>query len=246
LKESEVEGAFAAQVTTSLVKYRPQDAVLFYGSQMGQSSAYSKTYTQLLKDVDNLLTLHPSQQGTPGRPAGDLGPLLRSTLVLLHTAWENYVEQVAVESLNFLLQQLGNDHAQLHRRMKTKLGQSKDPWSLAGSAWQGETRSAVENAVKKLNTPNVANTEDLLDLAIGLEDGLHDISWQNKAPAKIVEEVNEFVHDIRGEIVHKGTVPGDLNKTGVTAWRDFFNKLVLKLDAKISAHLHQATGTAPW
>jgi hypothetical protein len=68
----------------------------------------------LIQDVQNLITLHPSTEGTRGRPAGDTGPLLRSALVLLHTAWENYVERVAVEGLNFLLGQIGSDHTKLH------------------------------------------------------------------------------------------------------------------------------------
>jgi hypothetical protein len=213
---------------------------------MGQSTAYTTTYTQLLKDVNNLLTLHPSSQGTAGRPAGDLGPLLRSTLVLLHTAWENYVEQVATEGLEFLLSQIGDDHTRLHHTLRSKLGSNRDPWSLAGTAWKSEARSTVAKTVGKLNTPNVENTENLLDLALGLADGLQGISWQNKTSAKIVEEVDEFVHDIRGEIVHKGTTPLPLNKAGVTEWGGFFDKLVVRLDDKVGAHLGGLSGTAPW
>ena len=59
-------------------------------SLMGNSKAYSDRFDSLMQDVRNLDALHPAVKGTPGRPPGDTGPLLRSMVVLLHTAWENW------------------------------------------------------------------------------------------------------------------------------------------------------------
>jgi hypothetical protein len=213
---------------------------------VGNSQAYSQTYGSLTQDVQNLITLHPSTEGTPGRPAGDTGPLLRSAVVLLHTAWENYVERVAVEGLDFLLGQIGSDHTKLHPALEQKLAALKNPWALAGTGWQAEARNAVGREVGRLNTPNVENTEKLLDLAIGLPDALHGISWPKMAKAKVLANVDEFVHDIRGEIVHKGTTPGPLHKGGVKSWINFFDGLVSRLDQKIGTHLETETGSAPW
>src|ERR1700683_1711879 len=96
------------------------------------NSQASQTYDSLIQDVQNLITLHPSTEGTRGRPAGDTGPLLRSAVVLLHTAWENYVERVAIEGLEFLLGQIGSDHPKLHHALEQKLAALKNPWALAG------------------------------------------------------------------------------------------------------------------
>ena len=126
------------------------------------SLAYSQTYHSLQQDAQNFVTLHPSQSGTAGRPAGDTGPLLRSTIVLLHTAWKNYVEQLAVEGLEAVLTWAGSDDSKLHTAMREKLGALKDPWALAGSRWQTKARAAVQNEAGRLNTPNVANSEALL------------------------------------------------------------------------------------
>jgi len=90
---------------------------------VGNSQAFSQTYDSLIQDVQNLITLHPSTEGTRGRPAGDTGPLLRSAVVLLHTAWENYVERVAVEGLDFLLGQIGP----IIRSCTTLLNRSSQP-----------------------------------------------------------------------------------------------------------------------
>jgi len=213
---------------------------------VGNSQAYSQTYDSLIRDVQNLITLHPSAKGSPGRPPGDTGPLLRSAVVLLHTAWENYVERVAVEGLNFLLGEIGSDHTKLNHALKHELGALKNPWALAGTGWQAEARNTVGREVGQLNTPDVENTEKLLDLAIGLPDALHSISWPKMAKAKVLGNIDEFVHDIRGEIVHKGTTPGPLDKGGVRSWIAFFNGLVSRLDKKVGTHLETETGTAPW
>lgn len=201
-----------------------------------RSNAYVMTYLSLMQDVQNLLVAHPAQDGSPGRPAGDTGPLLRSAIVLLHTAWENYVEQVAVEGLENLLKQIGSDHTELPHRLRSELGTVKNPWVLAGDGWKSEARAAVEREANRLNTPNVSNAEKLLDLAIGLPDALHGVSWRGTSNQKVLANLDEFVHNIRGEIVHKGTTPGPLHKGGVEGWINFFDRLVSQIDSKVLEH----------
>jgi hypothetical protein len=83
-------------------------------------------------------------------------------------------------------------------------------------------------------------------LAIGLPDALHGISLPSMAEAGVLANVDEFVHDIRGEIVHKGTTPGALDKRGVRSWISFFDGLVSRLDTKIGTHVEIGTGVALW
>lgn len=233
------------QRTTTPRRARTADDARRTIDAVGTSQAYSQTYDSLIQDVQNLITLHPSTEGTRGRPAGDTGPLLRSAVVLLHTAWENYVKQVAIEGLDFLLGQIGSDHSKLHRALEQRLTAVKNPWALAGTAWQAEARNAVGQEVGLLNTPNIKKTEKLLDLAIGLPEALHHISWPNVGNAKVLANVDEFVHDVRGEIVHRGTTPGPLHKGGVNSWIKFFDDLASRLDKKIGTHLETETGARP-
>ena len=213
---------------------------------MGNSQAYAVTYDALMKDVVNLLDNHPSGAGSSGRPPGDTGPLLRSTIVLLHTAWENYVETVALEATDFLLSSIADDHARLHHALRRKLGERKDPWALAGDAWKVEARNAVQGAAGSLNTPDVLNTEQLIDLAIGLPAVMHDLKWKGRARDSAISELNSFVLDVRGEIVHKGTTPSALDKNGVRHWVTFVEGLVPRMDARIAEHLAARLGAAPW
>lgn len=199
-----------------------------------------------MQDVQNLDALHPAPKGTRGRPPGDTGPLLRSMVVLLHTAWENYVEQVALEGLDFLLEEIAHDHSKLPHTLRQRVAKVQNPWALAGNSWQAESRQALVIDVGRLNTPNVENTEKLLELAFGFADGLRGIRWRNMSNAKVLANVDEFVHEIRGEIVHKGTTPGALHKAGVTSWITFFSYLTSRLDDEIGKHLVTVTGKSPW
>lgn len=207
------------------------------------SNAYVMTYKSLMEDVQNLLVAHPAQSGSPGRPAGDTGPLLRSAIVLLHTAWENYVEQIAIEGFNDLLKRIGSDHTRLPHRLRSELGTVKNPWALAGEGWKSEALAAVERDANRLNTPSVANTEKLLDLAIGLPEILHSVSWRGASNQKVRGKLDEFVHDIRGQIVHRGTTPGRLHKGGVEWWIVFFNRLVAQIDSKVLEYRHLPYGS---
>ncbi|WP_157184003.1 HEPN domain-containing protein [Nocardia takedensis] len=201
------------------------------------SNAYVMTYLTLRQDVQNLLVAHPSQSGSPGRPAGDTGPLLRSAIVLMHTAWENYVEQTAIQGLDDLLRRIGSDHTKLPRELRSELGKTKNPWALAGDGWKAAAKNAVAREADQLNTPTVEKTENLLNLAIGLPTALHTVSWQGTSNQKVRASLDEFVTKLRGEIVHKGTTPGRLHKGEVEGWIKFFDRLVSQLDSKVLKHL---------
>lgn len=214
---------------------------------MVNSRAYDSTFVPLMRDVQNLLNAHPSTGGTPGRPPGDTGPLLRSAIVLLHTAWENYVEQVALESFDFLLVEIGDDHQRLSGDLRKSLGSRKNPWSLAGNGWQTEARKDISAQIAQLNTPNCANVESLIFAAIGLADSLAGLTWQRHQDSqKNRDDLDEFVQVIRGEIVHKGTTPTPLHKGGVKSWISFIRNVAERLDDKISAHLLAELGSSPW
>lgn len=207
-------------------------------------------YDRLNSDVGSLLDLHPSIANPgPGRPPGDTGPLLRATVVLIHTAWENYVEQAILEANAWILSHIGASHADLPtglRRAVASHAQKFDPFDITGTGWSNVARRHVETKVGKLNTPNAQNVNELTKDCTGVDAIMGEISWTNRTSQQVEVLLNTFVHDVRGEIVHKGTTPGPLNLPGVRDWRDFAGRLVSKYDLKLSACLADKHGAAPW
>lgn len=204
-------------------------------------------FQNLLADAENLLSAHPSEKGTAGRPAGDTGPLLRSTLVLIHTAWENYVEQSILEASEVMFAQIGDDFSKLPEAIRQSLNDNaKDAWSLAGDQWKNSARAFVEGEISDLNTPNVKNTRSLHRRCLDISGAFDSCGWPNYTAAKVKKALDEFVHDIRGEIVHKGTVPGPLNKGGVESWRDYFVRLVKRMEKSVEEKFTERWSVPPW
>lgn len=212
-------------------------------------SAAGDVYDRLDADVGTLLDLHPAVANPgAGRPPGDTGPLLRSSVVLIHTAWENYVEQFVLEAASALLATIGDDHTRLpgglRRGLEEKFGD--DPWALAGTGWRTEAVASVQVAVGRLNTPNSNAVEGLCKKYLGIRDVFDRCGWQNKQPEAVRADLDQLVHEVRGEIVHKGRTVGPLTLGGVRSWRDFVGRLVQRLDTVTADEFESAHGTRPW
>jgi hypothetical protein len=99
-----------------------------------------------------------------------------------------------------------------------------------------------------MNTPGVEEVTKLLSLALGIDDALRQCSWSQMAPDTIKEYLGgkgsgnreEYRHgliEIRGEIAHRGTTPGDLNTRGVRDWVQWLAHLADQLDEVIRQHV---------
>ena len=209
-----------------------------------------RTYDKLDSDVGSLISLHPkvAEPGV-GRPPGDTGPLLRATVVLIHTAWENYVEQAILEANAWILGEIGDDHSALPHGLRQAVAThaaKKDPWAITGNGWSQIARAHAEGKVARLNTPSRDNVNDLTEECTGVVDILASVSWRNKKHDQVSDDLNQFVHEIRGEIVHKGTTPGPLDLTGVKDWRGFTGRLVGAFDQKLAMGVKKIHGASPW
>ena len=192
---------------------------------------------KILSDVDSLLENHPaSKDPKSGKPAGsEYGPLLRSGTALCYTAWEVYVEEALIETVEWLLE--NRQPQELPKAMRDWVAkESSDPWAFVGDLWRSEVLRLVRNRVegdeqgrRGFNTANVHNVRSLYREILGF-DPLQGIRWQNKPNAAVRADISLLVQ-VRGEIVHKGRTPGALNLGGVRGWADFVRRLTEKFDA---------------
>lgn len=87
--------------------------------------------------MDSPLDHHPAQKDPkPGKPAGPgYGPLLRAGTALCYTAWEVYVEESLLETVQWFV---GNSSpADLPEALRTWVaGQTGDPWTFVGESWR--------------------------------------------------------------------------------------------------------------
>ena len=191
---------------------------------------------ELLEDVNSLLDHHPAQKDPkPGKPAGPgYGPLLRAGTSLCYTAWEVYVEESLIETVEWLLANKKAD--ELPEKLRSWVAeQSSDPWVFVGDSWRSAVLELVRLRIEGdsdgrcgFNTANVGGVESLYKSILGFCP-LREIKWQKKTNAAVRKQVSELVI-IRGEIVHRGSTPDALNLGLVRNWADFVRRLIEKFD----------------
>ena len=195
-----------------------------------------KAAQELLGDVNSLLDHHPAQKDPkPGKPAGPgYGPLLRAGASLCYTAWEVYVEESLIETVEWLLTNKKAD--ELPEKLRSWVAeQSSDPWVFVGDSWRSAVLELVRLRIEGdsdgrygFNTASVRGVESLYKSILGFCP-LREIKWQKKTNAAVRKQVSELVK-IRGEIVHRGSTPDALNLGLVRNWADFVRRLIEKFD----------------
>ncbi|MCB6401424.1 HEPN domain-containing protein [Schaalia odontolytica] len=196
-----------------------------------------KTAAELLSDVDSLLDLHPASKDHKSGTSTALGygPLLRSGVALCYTAWEVYVEEALVETVEWLLENL--EPQELPKAMREWVAKDRpDPWLFVGDSWRAESLRRVRAHIEGddegrygFNAASVGKVIRLYTDILGF-DPLSSVTWQNKTNAAVKNGVADLFA-IRGEIVHKGATPGHLNLGGARGWVDFVRRLTEKFDA---------------
>jgi len=208
-----------------------------------------ETYNRLSGDLDTLLKLHPNAENPgPGRPTGDTGPLLRAGIVLLVTAWENYVEQVAAEAFSRIRPIVLTDRAKLSSHLDTavRAAAKKDPWSVTGVGWERVVDAEVETLISDLNNASSGQVDGLFSKALAIGDCIDGVTWRGKTAGKVRSDLKDLV-DLRGEIVHKGQTYSSLDLDGVKSWRNFVDRCVPAFDAMLANELTSRYGIErPW
>lgn len=194
----------------------------------------------LLNDVEILLSHHPATEDPRrGRPAGpSYGPLLRASTALCYTAWEVYVEEALVETVDWLV--ANRSPREFPKALREWIvANIADPWDLVDAAWHDKVHDAVRDRVDGddegrfgFNTANVSNVESLYQELFGVSP-LREVSWQGKANREVRKDVARLVK-IRGQIVHRGSTPGTLDLAGAKAWASFVRRLIEKFDDRLA------------
>jgi hypothetical protein len=175
----------------------------------------------LLQDAAELSTAHRSlRTGQRGRQWG-LGALNRATVVLCVSAWEAYVEGIAREGIDALM-----------------------PVGASAAAWGAVTTPALAQ-IKRFNTPDAAQTKQLLKTCVGVDDVSAAWAWQKCNTQSCINYLNAVLL-LRHQIAH-GVNPRPVVHNSYATWLPgFFRNLARCTDGAVSAHIQTLTGRAPW
>lgn len=209
-------------------------------------SAATTTYALLRADVDTLMGLQTSSD-EPQRSTNANEPLLRAAVVLLVTAWENYVEQAVPEAFEHVMM-TNDDPRKLSRHLQETISRAakSNAWTVTGDNWRTVVVDEVADQIGRLNNAASGNVDRLIALALGIDSFLSRVSWPAYPPIDVVAELRDLVNEVRGEIVHKGRTPTALNVPGLKQWLSFVDKLVAESDGRLASEVNVIWGSSPW
>ena len=158
--------------------------------------------------------------------------------MLLVTSWENYVEQ-AISEIPEHLMTINDDPRKLSQHLQGAISRAAemDAWTVTGNNWRFVVIGKVADLVGKLNNAASGNGDRLIVLALGIDSFLSRVSWPAYPPIDVGAEVRDLVNEVRGEIVHKGRTPSDLNTPRLEPWLSFVDRLVAESDTRLASEV---------
>ncbi|WP_414606048.1 hypothetical protein [Stenotrophomonas pavanii] len=175
-----------------------------------------------------------------GKPKAGERALFAASVVFLYGVWENYVEQLAIETAEALSASIPPSKAP--EKIKREL-ENKSAWELSVSpgwraAWVDivKKKAVGDDAAEKqhgINTVRHGTVVYILQLA-GIQDPFAGVVAAPPAHLLLaspsVKDAIEALVRLRGEIVHTGQVPDSLVKSHVTEWTTFVEQLTKQID----------------
>jgi hypothetical protein len=186
------------------------------------STAFTTFLRPLLDDALEIDRAHQSlRTGNAGRQWG-LGSLNRAAIVMTLSAWEAYVEELAVEAVDSFM-----------------------PTAPSQTIWQS-IKADTLSRTKRFNTPNAQNVRELFRTCIGLGDVTAGWGWQNTPSTKAVNRLTTAI-TLRHQIAHGVNPRPTVHNQYAARLPRFFQLLGVATDNTVRAHLVNALHVPnPW
>lgn len=206
-------------------------------------------------DIEQLWQIHEDYAGQgPGRKYG-VEVLNRSVVIFVTACWESYVEDLARESFDFLLENAADSNA-IPSKVKNfavaEIHKQKDPsklWDIADQGWRevlGQHRDAVMTRwLGGFNTPKTGQVNELFSELLGIPKISSNWKWKKMSAARAEEKLDGFI-TVRGNIAHRIRDEGNVAKSLGFQYLSHVISIVYKTESTVAQHLHQATGVEPW
>lgn len=165
-----------------------------------------KNFNQALSEAQQLFDCFEALNGQEAIAAPDA--LKKASLILTLTAWETYVEDVAMELF--------------YEQIKI----------LKGSNLGGFAEKQLVKRLRFFHNPNTRKTKDLFEEFFNFDVTVH-WRWNNVEPKEARDQLNRWISK-RGDAVHRATVdytqPQVINKKELSKCLQFFKELAQATD----------------
>ncbi|PJZ59447.1 hypothetical protein CH376_23650 [Leptospira adleri] len=147
-----------------------------------------------------------------GRREDRLSVINRSVMIFISACWESYVEDIVIESFDFILTEATNS-SQIPIRVRMKaiddIVKSEDKrriWEISDNNWKKilikRKDEILEDWIGDFHTPKAKNVDKLFADLLGITQISLSWYWQKMDCTKASKKLDEFV-TIRGNIAHR-------------------------------------------
>ena len=208
-----------------------------------------------MKDTKRLMEIHADVGGSEqGRRYG-LDVLNKSGVMFVAAAWEAFVEDIAVQAIDHILEK-ATDHTKvpLPIRKASAKGLEFDKndlkvWDLAGDGWKNVVKNyrseIVRDEIATFNTPKPHNVNTLLKKLLDIDKVSATWSWQGMSKQSAYEKLKKFI-ETRGAIAHRGALNVSITKSYVEGHRKFINRISVRTSNAVRSKVKSQVGTFPW
>jgi len=204
------------------------------------------------KDIDTLWIFRKELQQGPSRESR-LEVLHRAAIVFIAACWESYVEDVAIEAFDVLLNNATTRDVFPHRvkiLASKELYEDKDErriWELV-SGWKGVLKAhrdaILARFLRGFNTPKTKQVRELFASLLDI-DVTSSWTWQGVSAERAGDLLDDYMI-IRGNIAHRTKHIDLLHKKDAKLFLAHIALLVEKTDDAVMSHLLTLTGVPPW
>jgi hypothetical protein len=206
-------------------------------------------------EVDRLMTIHEVfTEGAPGKPP-NLEVIHKSAVVLVIACWEAYVEDLAKNAYEALMNAASTPRVFPYRVLtlaSKRLSQDPDGrkvWQLAGEGWRdvlaAHRNEILERFIGRLNTPRPRQVDELFEQLLGLKGLSANWKWKKMANPTCIKKLDDLI-TLRGEIAHRVSASRSVTKKDVTASVNLVNRLAAISSNVVRQFVLRRTGSEPW
>lgn len=208
-----------------------------------------------MADARRLLKIHSDIGGSEKGRRWGIDVLNKSAVIFVAAAWEAFVEDVATQAIDHILQK-ADDHSSIplfiRKAVAKKLEQNPHElkvWDLAGTGWKTAVTNyrddVIRDEISTFNTPKPHNVSSLFKKLLGIEKISASWNWQGMSEKSAYTKLRKFI-ETRGAIAHRGDLPQTTTKSYVERHRIFINRLSVRTANVVRAEIHKEVGSFPW
>lgn len=209
-----------------------------------------------MDEVERLMEIHSLVAGSGPGQKRNVQVLNKSAIILLLACWEAYIEDLAENAFNFMLENAASpevfpEHVLGIAAKNLKKGPPEAIWRLADAGWKLSLKEHKDDILQKyivkgsFNTPSRKNIDRLFSELIGLTSISKEWRWPGISNETASKKLEDLI-DLRGEIAHRVEASKSVYKKDVLEYRAFIGRIGTIMHNRTLTFLRNKTGRQPW